>query len=76
MQIKLTPREQEVLELLSECKSNKDIAKSLIIGESTVNTHVINITGKFCVEGDNARMKAVILAIQNNLIDVSAINII
>ncbi len=46
---KITPREREVLKLLSEGKSNKDIAKILRISAATVKTHRINIMRKLSI---------------------------
>lgn len=43
---KLTPREQEVLDLLAQGKSNDEIKESLVISEGTVKTHVSNILAK------------------------------
>ncbi len=45
----LTVREQEVLELLLDGKSNRQIAEMLFISESTVKTHVRNIYSKYDV---------------------------
>jgi NarL family two-component system response regulator LiaR len=42
----LTPRELEVLALIAQGKSNREIATSLTISEKTVKTHVGNILGK------------------------------
>jgi non-specific serine/threonine protein kinase len=42
----LSPREQEVLRLLAEGKSNPEIAEALFIGRGTVKTHVVNILAK------------------------------
>jgi NarL family two-component system response regulator LiaR len=42
----LTPREQEVLDLLAEGLSNQDIADRLVISIRTVKTHVSNILQK------------------------------
>jgi len=42
----LTNREVEVLQVLAKGKSNREIAKILIISETTVRTHVSNILGK------------------------------
>jgi NarL family two-component system response regulator LiaR len=42
----LTPREQEVLDLLAEGLSNKEIAERLVISVKTVKTHVSNILQK------------------------------
>ncbi len=43
---KLSAREMEVLELVAQGKTNKDIAASLIISESTVKYHLRNILDK------------------------------
>lgn len=42
----LTERETDVLRLIAEGKSNKEIARILSIGEKTVKTHVSNILAK------------------------------
>jgi NarL family two-component system response regulator LiaR len=42
----LTPRELEVLSLIAQGKSNREIAMALSISEKTVKTHVGNILGK------------------------------
>lgn len=42
----LTGREQEVLGLIVEQKSNKEIAQALVISEKTVKTHVSNMLQK------------------------------
>ncbi len=42
----LTPRELEVLSLIAQGKSNRQIAIALSISEKTVKTHVGNILGK------------------------------
>ena len=46
----LSPREVEVLQLLSEGTGNKEIAAHLVIGESTVKTHLIHIFNKLDVK--------------------------
>ena len=46
----LSPREQSVLALLGEGRSNKDIARALNIAPETVKSHVKNIFGKIGVE--------------------------
>lgn len=46
----LTERETEVLRLLAMGKANKEIARSLTIGEQTVKTHVSNILAKLGVQ--------------------------
>lgn len=42
----LTPREQEVLELVAQGLRNQDIAEELVISVRTVKVHVSNILGK------------------------------
>jgi NarL family two-component system response regulator LiaR len=42
----LSERELEVLRLLAQGKSNREIADQLVIAELTVRTHVSNILGK------------------------------
>ena len=42
----LSPREVEVLRLISAGKSNRDIAEELIISQRTVANHVTNILNK------------------------------
>lgn len=57
----LTEREQEVLELLAEGKTNKEIAEALIISDRTVQTHLSNIFSKM---GVSSRTEAVLVAIK------------
>jgi DNA-binding NarL/FixJ family response regulator len=45
----LSPREAQVLELLSEGQSNREIAKTLFISESTVKVHVRRVLQKLGV---------------------------
>ncbi len=45
----LTPREKEILVLLSSGKSNAQIAEELFISQSTVKTHIYNIFQKINV---------------------------
>jgi DNA-binding NarL/FixJ family response regulator len=55
----LTPRETEVLELITEGLRNRDIANRLFITEVTVKVHVRNILRKL---GARSRTHAVALA--------------
>lgn len=48
-EVRLTRREQEVLALITEGSSNKDIARSLRIEVRTVKNHVHNVLGKLAV---------------------------
>ena len=42
----LTEREQEVLKLVAQAKTNTQIAEELYIAETTVHTHLLNIYKK------------------------------
>jgi DNA-binding NarL/FixJ family response regulator len=42
----LTPREAEVLRLIAEGKSNREVARALFVSEATVKTHVNRIFAK------------------------------
>jgi DNA-binding NarL/FixJ family response regulator len=42
----LTPREQEVLRLIAQGASNREIAEALFISEGTVKNHVTNLLGR------------------------------
>lgn len=61
----LTPRETEVLKLIAQGFSNKEIGDKLYIGERTVKTHVSNILGKLHL-GD--RTQAAIYALRHKLV--------
>jgi DNA-binding NarL/FixJ family response regulator len=56
----LTGREREVLVLVAQGLSNRQIADSLVISERTARTHVSNILGKL---GVASRTQAALLAI-------------
>jgi DNA-binding NarL/FixJ family response regulator len=47
----LTPREVEVLRLLTQGRSNRDIAEALFISAKTASVHVSNILAKLGVAG-------------------------
>jgi predicted ATPase/DNA-binding CsgD family transcriptional regulator len=61
----LTAREQDVLRLLIDGRSNREIAETLFISPRTATTHVTHILAKFGVE---TRAKAVTYAFQHNLV--------
>ncbi len=61
----LSNREMEVLQLLSEGQTNKEIAKALWISEQTVNTHVAHIFDKL---GTSDRTETVARALRNGLV--------
>ena len=64
----LTDRETEVLRLLAQGKSNKDIAGQLVISERTVKFHVSSIMGKL---GAGNRTEAVTIAAARGLVNLS-----
>jgi predicted ATPase/DNA-binding CsgD family transcriptional regulator len=61
----LSPREEEVLQLVAEGRSNKQIAKELIIAVSTAKYYV---TGVFNKLGVDSRAQAVAVAAQQGLL--------
>jgi LuxR family maltose regulon positive regulatory protein len=46
----LSPRETDILKLIAQGLSNKEIARSLYIGPETVKSHLKNVFGKLGVE--------------------------
>jgi LuxR family maltose regulon positive regulatory protein len=46
----LTPREQEVLQLLAQGASNQEIARQLVVSLATAKKHVANILSKLGAE--------------------------
>lgn len=60
----LTPREKEVLHILTTGCTNKEIAKALFISEKTVKTHLNSIFRKINV---TRRLKAILYAINRGL---------
>ena len=63
--ITLSPRESEVLVLMVEALSNKQIATRLGLSETTVKTHVSALIGKLGVQD---RVGAVVYALRNGLV--------
>ncbi|MCB0317877.1 MAG: response regulator transcription factor, partial [Bdellovibrionales bacterium] len=64
---KLTDRELEILKLIAEGISNKQIGKMLHISSRTVDTHRSNILKKLEVKSNQELVK---IAISHNLIDL------
>jgi DNA-binding NarL/FixJ family response regulator len=62
----LTPREREVLRLLAEGLSDKEIAERMYVGSGTVRTHVVNIFGKL---GVHSRLQAFVFTVRHGLVD-------
>ena len=61
----LSPREVEVLQLMAKSTVNKGIATELLIGESTVKTHIVHIFNKL---GARGRTEAVVEAARRGII--------
>lgn len=61
----LTPRELDVLRLVAQGKTNSEIAEELVIGETTVKTHVTHIFTKLDLRD---RVQAVVLAYESGLL--------
>ncbi|MCC6958742.1 MAG: response regulator transcription factor [Dehalococcoidia bacterium] len=61
----LTERETEVLRLLAQGYANKEIARTLVIGEKTVKTHVSNVLAKLGVQ---SRTQAALYAVRVGLV--------
>lgn len=61
----LTNREKEILKLISDGLSNKDISEQLFLSLYTVKNHVSNIIQKLAVDD---RTQAAIIALKENLI--------
>jgi len=65
----LSKREQDVLILVARGRSNKEIARDLVIGEETVKTHVSNILAKLHLPD---RRQAAIYALQRRLVPLDS----
>ena len=60
----LTERELEVLRLIAQGKSNREIAADLVLAELTVRTHVSNVLGKLHLA---SRTQAALYALRQGL---------
>lgn len=65
---KLSPREQEILELVARGLTNKEIASALQLSQFTVRNHINNLSSKLQVSD---RTEAAFFAVQTGLIIVS-----
>jgi DNA-binding NarL/FixJ family response regulator len=63
---KLTPREREVLSLLSQGLCQKEIAPQLCLSPKTVAKHIEHLLAKM---GVHSRAQAVALALRDGLVD-------
>jgi DNA-binding NarL/FixJ family response regulator len=64
--LRLTERELDVLRLVAQGHSNKEIASRLFISENTVKNHVRNMLEKLQL---HSRMEAVMYAVRENLLE-------
>lgn len=62
---KLTPREREIIVMLASGASNKEIARTLDLAESTVKIHVQGILRKLSL---SSRVQAAVYAVEHKLI--------
>ena len=61
----LTPREREILVLVAQGRSNRDIATALVISERTARTHVSNVLTKLALA---SRTQAALWAVREGLV--------
>ena len=64
----LTGREIEVLELVADGKTSRDIGDLLFISENTVKNHIRNILEKLQL---HSRMEAVVYAVREKLLEIT-----
>jgi DNA-binding NarL/FixJ family response regulator len=65
---RLTSREGEVLRLLAEGLSDKEIAQRLVISVETVRSHMVRLLGKLDVQ---SRLQAVVFAARHGAVRIS-----
>jgi DNA-binding NarL/FixJ family response regulator len=63
----LTPRESEVLRLIAAGRSNREIARALVVSEATIKTHVNRI---FAKTGSRDRAQATRYAYTHGYTDI------
>ncbi|HHA18915.1 MAG TPA: response regulator transcription factor, partial [Methylophaga sp.] len=66
--VKLTPRESEIIIMLAQGESNKSIARTLGLAESTVKIHVQGILRKLKI---TSRVQAAVYAVEHGLMPKS-----
>ncbi len=66
---KITPREREVLQLLTQGNTNKEIANALCVSENTVKNHLKNILAKLHLQN---RVQAVAFALREGIVPEEA----
>lgn len=64
---RLTPREREIIQLIAEGKSNKEVATALGLSVKTAETHRSNILHKLNV---HSASELVLYAVRNNIVQV------
>jgi len=65
--VHITQREMEVLKLIAEGMSSKEIANSLFVSERTVNGHKTNLISK---TGSKSTLDLLVYSIKNGLITI------
>lgn len=67
--VELSPRERDVLQLVADGQTNREVAAALYLSEHTVNFHMKNILAKLHLKN---RTQAVAYAIRTGLVDIDA----